>query len=168
MVLVYCSLTGNTKRVGEAIAKSLNIKAYDLKDISEAKFFKDYEKVIFGCYIDKAFMGKAYEKNAGLIKGKKMGIFITLGAEPDGVHAKDSLKNIKEFFIKNGNEISKEFACQGAIDEKVIEAMLKMAEKLGENAVHKITPERKARWERAKSHPDENDIKNAIEVFRDF
>ena len=43
-----------------------------------------------------------------------------------------------------------------------------MAEKMGDKAFHAITSERKARWEAAKIHPDENDLKNAILAFDDL
>lgn len=164
-LVLYHSLTGNTKKVATAIAKSKNA---DLKSIDESFNLDDYECVIFGFYVDKGFFVSKTENVAKNIKNKKMGIFFTLGAEPNGEHAKECKKKAVEYFKKQNNDIKATFCCQGAIDPKIIEQIIKMAEKMGDKAFHAITSERKARWEAAKIHPDENDLKNAILAFDDL
>ena len=143
-LVLYHSLTGNTKKVATAIAKSKNA---DLKSVDR------------GFFVPKA------ENVAKNIKNKTMGLFFTLGAEPDGDHAKDCEKKALDYFTKLGNNVKATFCCQGAIDPKVIEQMRQMAAKMGDKAVHQITPQREARWKRAASHPDENDLKNAVLAF---
>lgn len=161
-LVLYHSLTGNTKKVATAIAKSKNA---DLKSIDEEFDLDNYECVIFGFYVDRGFFVPKAENVAKNIKNKTMGLFFTLGAEPDGDHAKDCEKKAIDYFTKLGNNVKATFCCQGAIDPKVIEQMRQMAAKMGDKAVHQITPQREARWKRAASHPDENDIKNAVLAF---
>ena len=100
------------------------------------------------------------------VKNKKVGLFITLGAEPEGEHGQKMLEVGCELLKENGNEILREFICQGAIDPKLIEQMKEMAAKMGDKAVHPITPEREARWAAAASHPDENDLNSAKAAFK--
>ena len=164
-LVLYHSLTGNTKKVAQAIAKSKNA---DLKSIDEEFDLSAYECVIFGFYVDKGFFVSKAENVAKNIKNKTMGIFFTLGAEPDGEHAKECEKKAVQYFTKLNNDVKATFCCQGAIDPKVIEQIKKMAEKMGEKAIHPITPERKARWQKASTHPDENDLKNAVLAFENL
>lgn len=165
-VVVYSSLTGNTKKVGIAIAKELGCDAISFTS-DKAKNIAEYDFIAVGFYVDKggpdARFKRFIKEN---IKNKKVGLFITLGAEPDGEHGEKMLKNGREILRANGNEILREFICQGAIDPALIEQMTQMAEQLGDKAPHPITPERRARWEAAKTHPDENDLLNAIKAFK--
>ncbi|NLK66586.1 MAG: flavodoxin [Campylobacteraceae bacterium] len=164
-LVYYSSLTGNTRKVGEAIAKSLNA---DIKSIDESVNLDDYSKVIFGFYVDKGFMDKKTQSFAKDIKNKTLGIYFTLGAEPDGPHAKECMDKTKEYFRDLGNDIKASFCSQGAIDPKVIAQLRQMAAKMGDKAIHKITPEREARWKEAAKHPNEEDLKNAVKAFENF
>ena len=58
------------------------------------------------------------------------------------------------------------FICQGAITPEVIEQLKKLGKAMPDDARFALTPERLERWERAKTHPDETDIKAAKEAFR--
>lgn len=164
-LVVYSSLTGNTKKIGEAIAQQLECEAVSF-DSEVAKNLAEYDFVAVGFYVDKggpdAHFKRYLKEN---LSNKKVGLFITLGAEPDGEHGEKMLENGREILRANGNEILREFICQGAIDPKLIEQMIEMAQNMGDKAPHPITPERIARWEAAKSHPDENDVANARKAF---
>ncbi|PSM53318.1 flavodoxin [Campylobacter blaseri] len=164
-VVIYSSKTGNTKKVAEAIAQSLD---YELINIDDVRDFDDYEKIIFGFWVDKGFMDTKTKKKAENIKNKTLGIFFTSGVEPNSEHAKECLEKSKEYFTILGNNVTHLFCCQGAIDPEVIEIMKNMAIKMGDKAVHKITDERRARWKKAETHPDKEDLKNAILAFSNF
>lgn len=164
-LVIYSSKTGNTKKVAQAIAKNLN---YDLVSVMDINDIKNDDKIIFGFYVDKGLMDNEAKRVAKLIKNKKIGLFMTLGADPKGEHAKDCFSKAKKFFEKNENIITHEFISQGAIDPNLIEEMKKMYEEMGDKAIHKIDEARIARWNEAAKHPDENDLKNAILAFRDF
>ena len=164
-IVIYTSLSGNTKKIGEAIAQQIGCEAISYTD-ERAKDISDFDFVAIGFYIDKGGPGahfKRYIKEH--VKGKKTGLFITLGADPAGEHGESMLKVGRELLNEGGNEILAEFICQGAIDPKVIEEMKEMAAKMGDKAIHLITPERQATWKQASTHPDENDLKNARKAF---
>lgn len=53
---------------------------------------------------------------------------------------------------------------RGAIDPKLIEAMMKMPE----GHPHAPTEESKKRWKDARTHPDEADLEAAVEYIQKF
>ena len=89
--------------------------------------------------------------------------FGTLGAYPDSDHARECMAKGEQLVSspEQGNTIFGSWLCQGRIDPKVIETMVKMAVN-----VHPMTPERKARIEESSHHPDDNDLLAAQEFFR--
>lgn len=164
-LVYYSSLSGNTKKIAEAIAKSLKC---EIKSINENVNLDDFDCVIFGFYVDQGFMNKLAQNAAKRIKNKKIGVFFTLGTEPNSKYAKDCMQKAKRFFENLGNEIVSEFCSQGAISPKVIEQIRQMAKKMGTNSSHQITPKREKRWLEAAKHPNDDDIKGAINAFSCF
>ena len=161
-IIIYSSLTGNTAKVANAIADEIGCKSVSFSEFKGN--LDEFDFVGVGFFVDKGGadtkFSKFYNEN---IKNKKVGVFMTLGAEPQSEHAKKSLQKVEDELIANGCEVLCDFACQGAIDPKLIEMMRKMAQK--GNSPHPITPEREARWKEAASHPDENDLANAKKAF---
>jgi len=161
-IIIYSSLTGNTAKVANAIAEEIGCESVSFSEFKGN--LDEFDFIGVGFFVDKGGADtkftKFYKEN---IKNKKIGVFMTLGAEPKSEHAKMSLKKVEDELIANGCEVLCDFACQGAIDPKLIEMMRKMAEK--GNSPHPITPEREARWANAASHPDEADLANAKKAF---
>ena len=91
---------------------------------------------------------------------------MTLGMDPEHEHTMNFLEKAKVMLREGENEILREFYCQCAIDPKVIEKLHKMGEAMPSDPRYAVTPEREARWARAATHPDANDLKNAKAAFR--
>lgn len=164
-IVIYSSQTGNTRKIGQAIASQIGCDAVSFDD-ERAQNLNDFDFIAVGYYIDKGGPDIKFRRFIKEnIRNKKLGLFITLGANPDGEHGKDMLNRGKELLAENGNEVIREFICQGAISEEMMQIMRDMAEKMGDKAMFAITPERLALWESAKSHPDENDIANVKAAF---
>lgn len=162
ILITYSSWTGNTQKVAHAICEQIGGEIMPMKKV---KSWQEYDFIALGFFIDKGFANDEAKEFMSQIKAKNLGIFATAGVEPDSEHAKESMRKVKEFLEKQGNKVEKTFICQGAIDPKLIEKMRQLATRQGEKATHKITPEREARWEAAKTHPDEIDLKNAKKAF---
>ncbi len=160
ILITYSSLTGNTKKVAEAIHEEIG---GDLKPMSEASNWEDYDFIAMGFYVDKGWAAKDAKAYIDNVKNKKVGLFATMGAEPESDHGKSVLETGRALMKKNGNELICEFLCQGAIDPEIIVVMRKMAQR--PDARHPITPEREKRWKDAESHPDANDLENAKKAF---
>lgn len=163
-VVVYSSLTGNTKKVANAICETLKCDMYDYKDISLDELNK-FNFVAIGFYIDKGEINDGFREFASKISNKKVGIFITMGGDTQSQYAKDTILKFKERFADQNNDVLVTFCCQGAIDPRLIEKMREMAKMFPDDARHMITPEKEARWARASVHPDKDDLKDAIRAF---
>ena len=164
-IVIDTSATGNTEKVGLAIANELGCEA--------VKFTEDlhlnldgYDFIALGFYVDKGDAEPKFKRFLREIKGKKTGVFMTLGMDPEHEHAMNCLEKAKVVLREGENEILREFYCQGAIDPKVIEQLRKMGEAAPNDPRYAVTPEREARWARAATHPDANDLENAKAAFR--
>lgn len=161
-LITYSSKTGNTKMIAEAI---LEVLPKDTKialieeDIDPNKF----EIILIGFWVDKTLADEKIRNYTKRVKGKKIGIFATLGEYPDTQHAKDALKGMRDL-LEVENEVIKEFICQGKIDSKITEYF----ETLPPTHPMYMTAERRKKHEDASTHPDKDDIKNAQEAFKDI
>ncbi len=157
-LVVYSSRTGNTKKIAEAIFEVLP-ESKEIFMVEDAPSPDLYDFIAIGFWVDK---GTADEKAQGYIKTikeKKVGIFGTLGAYPNSIHAREVLSSVRE--LLDGNDLLGEFICQGKIDPYILDKMPK-------NGVHTMTQERKVRIDEAKKHPNETDCRYAQNAFREM
>ncbi|EOD00135.1 flavodoxin family protein [Caldisalinibacter kiritimatiensis] len=162
ILLIYSSKTGNTKKVAEGIYKILP-EGSVLAPVEDNVNPEEFDLIIIGFWVDKGIADEKARKYMKNIKGKKIGLFGTLGAYPDSEHAKKSMRRTKEI-VEYENEIVGEFLCQGKIDSK----LTKNFEKLPPNHPHAMTEETRKRHEEASKHPNEDDIEKAQSVFKDL
>lgn len=160
-VLIYSSLTGNTKKVGEAIFEILegekdiySVEEFDIKTLDR------YDRVILGFWVDKGVADSCIRKLIGNIENKDVAFFGTLGAEPNSDHGKKVYNRVAELCNKK-NRLIGGFLSLGKISEKLVEKMGKFPLKL----IHPLTPERLARIENASNHPNDEDFDNAKRYF---
>lgn len=161
-LITYSSKTGNTKRLAEGIYKNIALDNVTIKPIHEVEDLEAYETILVGYWVDKGRPNQEAAEFMEKIRGKRVGIFTTLGAYPDTQHGWDSLVN-GEALVKEHNEVLGRYICQGAIDEKLIAFF----RKLGSDNPHAITPEKLKRYEIAKQHPNEADMLAAAILFRE-
>ncbi|ABV33807.1 MULTISPECIES: flavodoxin family protein [Pseudothermotoga] len=164
ILLTYSSLTGNTKKVADGIHKVL--KKYEttylaMNEIHSKDFIDRFDIVIVGCWVDKGMPNKEALDFMKMIKNKKVGLFVTLGAYPDSQHAKGALQRCVEKIEENRNIVIAKFICQGKISEKLINFF----KTLPPDHPHALTEEKLRGYEMAAKHPDEEDIRKAQEVF---
>ncbi|MDL2281155.1 flavodoxin family protein [Selenomonadales bacterium OttesenSCG-928-I06] len=161
-LIVYSSLTGNTKMVAEAI-HSIAPKGTEIFPVEDMPNTDNYDVVAVGFWVDKGTSDKKATEYLTTIKNKKVALFATAGVSPETDHAKQSLVNAAKNLAEN-NTVIGTFICQGKIDPKLLEAFKNNPE----NQHHKLTPERIARHKQASTHPDENDLKNAKDTFTEI
>ena len=160
-LVVYSSLTGNTKKVGEAIAEVLAPNC-DVHKVEDNPDYTGYDLVVVGYWVDKGTADAKASKYLKSIKNSKVGVFATLGAEPDSPHAVSSLQNGIDM-LDSSNEVVGKFICQGKIDPKLLEFMKKQFGTSG--SFHAVDEKRLERHRKASTHPDEQDLANAKAVF---
>jgi flavodoxin len=156
-LVVYSSITGNTRRVAEAVYGMLP-EPKDIYPVEEAPEPGGYDFIALGFWIDK---GTADEKIRHYIKGirkKNVGLFGTSGAYPDSDHVRSAVKNVEN--LLGENRILGSVMCQGKIDDA-------FAEKLDDIAPESrdVSPDYRNRAEEARSHPDPADLKNVQTAF---
>jgi flavodoxin len=161
-LIVYSSLTGNTKKVAEAIYKVFGKEAM-LFPVETAPAPTNCDFVIVGFWVDKGTADKKAQEYLKTIQDKPVALFATLGAYPDSEHAASSLKNAAAF-MDASNQLVGTFICQGKIDPNLIEQFKNMPG----NHPHTVTPERMERYKKAASHPDASDLETAQAIFVDI
>jgi flavodoxin len=159
-LLVYSSLTGNTKKVAEAIMQIMPPNT-DICTVESAPPIEFYDFIILGFWVKRGKPDAKMLEFIKGIKGKKVAFFSTLGAYPDSEHAISVIKDTTELLEQN-NKVLGSFICQGKIHPKLTESI----NNLPTSHHHAMTPERLARHQEASKHPDENDLTNAQQTFK--
>lgn len=158
VLVVYSSLTGNTKMVAQAIAEELRGTLAAVEEMPDAS---GYDLTAVGFWVDK---GTADAKSAAYLKtliGRKVALFATLGADSASEHARQSLENAAAL-LDASNVVVGRFICRGKVDPKLIE---KMAKLFPEGNPHGMNEERRARHQAASTHPDAQDLAAAKHAF---
>ena len=163
ILIVYSSKTGNTRKVAEGICQGLNGegRVVRIAPVEENPAPEAGETVFLGFWADKGSGDGKALKYLKALKGRKVGLFGTLGAYPDSQHAKDTAEKMKALAAKH-NVCLGCFLCQGKIDPKLTE----MFKKMPKIHPHSMTPERLKRHEEAAKHPNEADIATALEACK--
>ena len=157
-LIVCSSKTGNTNKIAEAIFDILP-ESRELFSVEDAPSPDSYDFIAIGFWVDRGAADGKAQQYMKRIKEKKVGIFGTLGAYPNSIHAREVLSSVRE--LLDGNDLLGEFICQGKIDPNILDKMPK-------NGVHTMTPERKTRIDEAKKHPNETDCRYAQNAFREM
>ena len=161
-LIAYSTLTGNTKKVCEAAAKAFeNVEVLEVNEVKNL----DYDLIIVGTWIDKGTADTKAKKFIESLSNQKTAFIFTLGAYPDSKHAQDCIEAITKLFEQNNNKVLGHYHCQGAIDPKLIQMM---KTKFSPDHPHGPNPERIKRWEDASKHPDELDLQNTYNYFKEL
>ena len=165
-LVVFSTSTGNTKKIADAIFSALKDKDKKITDVNEINTINinEFERIIIGGWIDKGKIDEKAKEFVTNLKNKKLGLFLTMGGNPETDRAKKCVQKVRELLKKNGNIVEKTFVCQGAIDPNLINKFREMT-KQGIAEPFAVTPEREVRWAEAAKHPDEKDIENAKRIF---
>lgn len=161
-LVVYSSLTGNTKKVAQAMAEVLPECTLVAVEDAPASV-EEYDFVAAGYWVDRGMPDARTRTWLESVKNANLVLFGTLGAWPDSEHAKECMAHGESVVMEpvRGNRVLGSWLCQGRIDPKVLEVMARMA-----GNVHPMTEERRARIKEAEKHPDEEDCRRAQDFVR--
>ncbi|WP_019554075.1 flavodoxin family protein [Propionispira raffinosivorans] len=158
-LLVYSSVTGNTKQVGEAMFEILP-DGSKLQPLNGAVVdFAAYDVIIVGYWLTRGGPDPKTMEFLPKLKGKKVILFATHGALPGSEHAVTSLARAA-YLLGEGCSILGTFTCQGKINPALLARRVETAE----NDPHAPNEENRKRWMEAAKHPHEQDFALA----RDF
>ena len=155
-LIVYSSLSGNTKKIAEAIAAI----AEDCELISVKEFqtsmLPNFDLFYIGYWVDKGDCDAAALRLLAQLKDKRIVLFGTLGAAEQTAYY-DMVKQQVEAHAVHSHILG-HFLCQGAVSEAVIDRYRGM---LAEHPEDEHMKQQLANYENGKSHPDEQDLANA-------
>lgn len=156
-LVTYSSLTGNTKKVAEAVASA--IPGSELHPIDQSPDPSGYDLILAGFWVDRGEADRKTKEFLGKLQGKAVGFFFTLGAYPDSAHADDVARVTGELIERGQNEPMGSFRCQGKVDPALLGRMKKSLPPDHPHA--RMTEERKARLTEAAKHPNDKDLEGA-------
>ncbi len=161
-VLVYSSVTGNTKAVAEAIHLIMP-PGTGMYPVREAPDPEGFDFLALGFWVHRAKPDPLMLRYMEKVRGKIVGLFGTLAAYPDSEHAGHVIAATRECLA--GNTIVGSFLCQGRLAPKRLEQRMRAADADGN---HPMTPERLARLQEAANHPNAEDFAKAQAAFTGF
>lgn len=160
ILVLYSSLTGNTKLLAEVVKKTIEELKYEVEilQISENDMLKNKinksDVIAIGYWNDRCSANKDVLELSKSIKDKKIILFGTQGALPDSEHGKKCIENVEDIF--KDNTILGSFLCQGKINPSITERF----RSLPKDNPHYLSDERLARHTEALKHPNEDDFNN--------
>jgi flavodoxin len=157
VLVAYMSLTGNTKKVAEAIYGEIDCKK-EIKPIKEVQDIEAYDLSFLGFPTH----GYGPDKKAKAIleklckDGRKVALFVTHGAPEDEPEIQEVMAKFKQ--AAAGAELVGAFDCQGQLAK-------------GVKFIMKISPSKKlrsdARKDNSQGQPDETRLQRARAFARD-
>ncbi|OOB78948.1 MAG: hypothetical protein BEN18_05650 [Epulopiscium sp. Nuni2H_MBin001] len=181
ILIAYNSKTGNTKKLATGIYQTLRTQLPQHQiictPINRLKSINGFDVILVGYWVDKGGPNKEATKFMKTIKNTKVGIFATLGEQPDSKHGMKALLR-GEALVKQNNNVIGKFACQGAVSPKVL-TFFKMLNHIDKNPKlkgkfndefiknHALTPEKAKMYKLGAMHPNELDIKYASALFKE-
>ena len=160
IAVVYKSLTGNTKLVAETIGEAL--KAEHDVCVCEPAACMEADMYFIGSWIDKGNATKEIADFLTQLEGKKIALFATAGFGGSQEYYNTLAERIKAQ-IPASNEIVGQFFCQGKMPMSVRDRYVAM---LQANPEDKNLEVNVKNFDEALSHPDEADLKAAVDWAR--
>lgn len=163
-LIVYSSVTGNTKQIAEAMynafvegeADIFSIK--DVKDISVEELTK-YDNIAVGYWLTRGGPDNKVQEFLAKLRNKTVVLFQTQGAMLGSEHSVTAFARAA-VYLDSSCKVLGTFASQGKINP----ALLARRQNAGANDPHAANEQNKQRWVSAALHPNEEDFQRV----RDF
>lgn len=153
-LIIYSSLTGNTKRVCEEAYKFLNTEKTIIAIEDKNKInLDDFDNIIVGTWIDKAIADAKAKKFINELEGKNLYFIATLAASLTSEHAQKCISNLTKLCSKKNNFIDGVLA-RGRVSDD----LQKKFNSFPLNVIHKFVPNINEIIVEAEPHPNEEDF----------
>lgn len=156
-LIIYSSLTGNTKKIAEAIVGSLEDGELISADQFHPSMVDHFDYFMAGYWINQGDCDSKTLEILQHLKGKKIALFGTLGAKKESEYY-TMIKQRVEEHVKEAHLLG-HFLCQGSVGEQTMQRYRELLKKHPEDIHIKAQVEA---YEEGKHHPDEQDIQDVI------
>ena len=167
------SLTGNTEKIANAVLEELQnildtvikneeikIRIFQNKELLNLPELDDYVLLFFWCR--KSTLDDYSKEVLKQCKNKKILAFGTMGSYPNDSYGMRVHENVKTI-IEENNICEGVYLSQGRIPEE----RTNYRRNLPKEHPHYLDEEGLKRHEESRKHPDANDLKNAVEFFKE-
>lgn len=154
ILVTYYSLTGNTKRIAEAIYETLEGEK-EIKPLDEVDDMEGYGLIFVGFPVHSHSVPYKVEKFLKTIpKGKKIALVSTHGSHTGSRLSREALEHA--VVLTAHGEVLGTFSCRGKVSNEALEKLKKSPE-------HRLWAEMAPS---AHTHPDKDDIEDARSFAR--
>lgn len=160
-LIVYSSVTGNTKQIAEAIYDGFGENVADIFAIRDEFNLEDYDNIAVGYWLTHGEPDKMVQELLKKLNNKTVILFQTQGAELNSEHSITAFARAASYLGENCKVLGT-FASQGKINP----AMLERRKNADKNDPHAATPRNLERWQKASIHPNEEDFSRAKEFVK--
>lgn len=153
-IIVYSSITGNTKVIADTIKNVLDEKSCIYFGKPDEVFSHDADVIFVGFWVSKGSCTEEIKRYLETLKNKKIFLFGTAGFGGTEGYFENILTDVKQY-IPESNKIIGSFICQGKMPHNVLERYQKLYKEQpeNENILNMI-----ANYKNALSHPDLHDV----------
>ena len=162
IAIIYDSITGNTKKIAEAIKEACNEHEVIFGDMDTD--INEADLVFVGSWTDKGNCSQKVKEKLEKMNYKKIAIFGTAGFGGSAEYFENLYQRIKQC-IPQTNEILGHFYCQGKMPLTVKDRYVKMITEHPEDKKLQVSLEN---FEKALTHPDTKDVENAKEFAKEM
>ena len=151
--VIYSTVTGNTRTVAEAIARASDGDLFNVND--NIPNLEQYEVIAIGYWLKRGGPDPLTKNFLPTVRNARVILFETHGTEDRSEHAVTAFARAA-YLLGAGCDILGTFDCQGKVNPSLIEKRKAAGADDPHNTVDSVE-----RWERASTHPDENDLRRA-------
>ena len=148
IAVAYSSVTGNTRRLAEALAAASGDVLLSLRDRPD---LTQYDLLALGFWVRKGAPDELSQRAWTQLSGKYVYYFGTLGAWPWSDHAMRCRETASSLLVAGGNSVLDGFLCQGKVNPKIVEQTIS-------RGTHPLTQKRQDRLDEAARHPNDEDL----------
>ncbi|MFW9919769.1 MAG: flavodoxin family protein [Candidatus Thorarchaeota archaeon] len=124
VLVTYRTITGNTKKIADAIFGEIECDK-EIKSFNEVESLDGYDFIFVGCPIEFFGAGNATKKWLDKhVEGKRIGLFCTHGAPEIAPGVPIWTNALKTTAVDAGAVLVSFFNCQGELSQKVLDMML--------------------------------------------
>jgi flavodoxin len=152
-LIIVSSRTGNTRILAHAAADALRAPLVSADALPDD--LTPFNPVILAFWCDKGRAPDDMIEAARRLEGKDVGCLVTMGADPASDFGRDFLEQAPRLLCGSSNTLRMTFGCRGRISQAVFDRLTAMLGGV-------VTPERQANKLASDSHPDRQDVEDAV------